>query len=97
MFSGVNYFPILDTESCQKNSFPLQRQICGDVSRKSLITDADSLLNSINFHSRYNSVIISATNGIPHYIDEQLAILSAIEMWKSDSGGGVVLPHLVLR
>ena len=35
------------TESCcHKNSCTLQRQICGNVSRKSLITDTDSLLNS---------------------------------------------------
>ena len=48
---------------------PLQRQICGNFSRKSLIADTDSLLNSNEFplqiqipgSKRINSVIISAT------------------------------------
>ena len=38
---------ITDAESyCQKNSFQLQRQVCGNVSSKSLITDTESLLIS---------------------------------------------------
>ena len=43
-FSVDKSFPVADTESCcQKNSSPLQRQICRNVSRKSLTTDADSV------------------------------------------------------
>ena len=39
--------PVTDAESCcQRDEYPLQRQICGMLSTKSLIADADSSLNS---------------------------------------------------
>ena len=61
---------------CKKNYFPLQRQICGNVNTKSLITDTDSLSNSNYFPSQtqisgskqINCVIVSATTvigGVP--------------------------------
>ena len=49
--SGGTYFPITDTESSLNlNYFFLQRQICGNLSRKFRITDIDSSL-ILNFFS----------------------------------------------
>ena len=47
---GELLFSIADTESrCQKNDFPLQRQICGNFSRKSLITAKDYIGLKMNY------------------------------------------------
>ena len=61
--------PIIGTElGCQKNNFPLQKQIRGSGGRASLITDTASSSNSNEFplrietsgSKRINSVAISA-------------------------------------
>ena len=85
--------PITDTDSCcpKKKSFPLQRQICGNVCRKSLITDTDSPLKSGSLplqiqtsgSKRINSATISATTVVcfqAHLLTQE--------------GGGVVAPWL---
>ena len=87
-FCRGQLIPIADTDLiCQKKYFPLQRQICGNVGRKSLITGTDSSSFSLQTQTSgsecINYVIQSTTT-----VHQKIAVI--IILWDCAAGNSTM-------